>query len=102
MASAAPVLQTIVNRVDVGMPLERALNAPRMSQRNKALTDVEPGFAGTLQAKGLERLGQQFDPEAAAIGATNAIAFHPDGSVTAVREAQRHGVGSALVQKPAR
>ena len=95
------VLQTIVNHVDFGMPMDRALNAPRMSQRNDAFTDVEPGFAGTLQAKGLERIGHKFNPVPEEIGAANAIAFHPDGTVTAVSEAKRHGVGSALVQKPA-
>ena len=96
------VLQTIVNHVDFGMPLDRALNAPRLSQRNDTVTDIEPGFAGTLQAKGLERIGHKFNPVAEEIGAANAIAFHADGRVTAVSEAKRHGVGSALVQKPAR
>ena len=96
------VLQTIVNHVDFGMPLEQALNAPRMSQRNTAVTDIEPGFAGTLQAKGLERIGHKFNPAPEEIGAANGIAFHADGTVTAVSEAKRHGVGSALVQKPAR
>ena len=96
------VLQTIVNHVDFGMPLDRALNAPRLSQRNDTVTDIEPGFAGTLQAKGLERIGHKWNPVAEEIGAANAIAFHADGRVTAVSEAKRHGVGSALVQKPAR
>ncbi|MBZ2208852.1 gamma-glutamyltransferase [Massilia soli] len=96
------VLQTIVNHVDFGMPLERALNAPRLSQRNEAVTDIEPGFAGTLQAKGLERIGHKWHPEPEEIGAANAIAFHADGRVTAVSEAKRHGAGSALVQQPAR
>ncbi|MCC6069705.1 gamma-glutamyltransferase [Massilia sp. GCM10020059] len=96
------VLQTIVNHVDFGMPMDRALNAPRMSQRNDTITDIEPGFAGTLQAKGLERIGHKFNPVPEEIGAANAIAFHADGTVTAVSEARRHGVGSALVQKPAR
>jgi gamma-glutamyltranspeptidase/glutathione hydrolase len=96
------VLQTIVNHVDFGMPLDRALNAPRLSQRNDTVTDIEPGFAGTLQAKGLERIGHKWNPVPEEIGAANAIAFHADGRVTAVSEAKRHGVGSALVQKPAR
>lgn len=96
------VLQTIVNHIDFGMPLERALNAPRLSQRNDAVTDIEPGFAGTLQAKGLERIGHKFNPVPEEIGAANAIAFHADGRVTAISEAKRHGAGSALVQKPAR
>jgi gamma-glutamyltranspeptidase/glutathione hydrolase len=32
------------------------------------------------------------------IGAANAIVFNPDGTVTAVSEGHRHGVGTALVQ----
>ena len=92
------VLQTIVNYVDLGMPMERAINAPRLSQRNAVLTDVEPGTPGSAQALGLEKLGHKWGaPEE--IGAANAIVFNPDGSVTAVSEGARHGIGSALVQR---
>ncbi|MBY0556115.1 MAG: gamma-glutamyltransferase, partial [Burkholderiaceae bacterium] len=77
-----------------------ALNAPRLSERNGMSTDVEPGFAGTAQAQALEKTGQRWgSPEE--IGAANALVFNPDGTITAVSEARRHGVGSALVQKPA-
>ncbi|MES2017789.1 MAG: gamma-glutamyltransferase [Pseudomonadota bacterium] len=93
------VLQTIVNHIDLGMPMERALNAPRLSQRNAAMTDIEPGVAGTAQASGLEKLGHKWDPTVEEIGAANAIVFNPDGTVTAVSEGKRHGAGSALVQK---
>ena len=94
------VLQTIVNYVDLGMPMERAINAPRLSQRNGAVTDVEPGTPGSAQATALEKLGHKWDkPEE--IGAANALVFNPDGTVTAVSEGARHGVGSALVQQPA-
>ncbi len=94
------VLQTIVNYVDLGMSMPDALNAPRLSERNGMSTDVEPGFAGTAQAQALEKTGQRWgSPEE--IGAANALVFNPDGTITAVSEARRHGVGSALVQKPA-
>ena len=94
------VLQTIFNYVDLGMSMPDALNAPRLSERNGMATDVEPGFAGSSQAKALEKTGQHWNkPEE--IGAANALVFNPDGSVTAVSEGQRHGAGSALVQKPA-
>ena len=36
------------------------------------------------------------------IGAANALVFHPDGTLTAVSEGHRHGIGSAQVQTPAR
>jgi gamma-glutamyltranspeptidase/glutathione hydrolase len=94
------VLQTIVNYIDLGMTMDRALNAPRLSQRNAVTTDVEPGTPGSAQALALEKLGHKWGaPEE--IGAANAIVFNPDGTVTAVSEALRHGSGSALVQKPA-
>lgn len=95
------VLQTIVNHVDFGMPMDQALSAPRMSQRNAALTDVEPGFAGSAQAKALEQFGHRWNPQAEEIGAANALVFNADGTVTAVSETKRHGVGAALVQKAA-
>jgi gamma-glutamyltranspeptidase/glutathione hydrolase len=95
------VLQTIVNYVDLGMSMDKAIDAPRLSQRNGKETSVEPGFIGTLQAKGLENFGHKWEtnPPPEEIGAANAIVFNPDGTVTAVSEGHRHGVGTALVQK---
>jgi gamma-glutamyltranspeptidase/glutathione hydrolase len=95
------VLQTIVNHVDLGMTMPDALNAPRMSERNGDATDVEPGFAGGAQAAALEKNGQRWGDAPEEIGAANALVFNPDGTVTAVSEARRHGAGSALVQKTA-
>jgi gamma-glutamyltranspeptidase/glutathione hydrolase len=95
------VLQTIVNHVDLGMSMDKAIDAPRLSQRNARETSVEPGFAGTQQARGLENFGHKWEtsPAPEEIGAANAIVFNPDGTVTAVSEGHRHGVGTALVQK---
>jgi gamma-glutamyltranspeptidase/glutathione hydrolase len=95
------VLQTIVNHVDLGMSMDKAIDAPRLSQRNTRETSVEPGFAGTQQARGLENFGHKWEtsPAPEEIGAANAIVFNPDGTVTAVSEGHRHGVGTALVQK---
>ncbi|UOD27279.1 gamma-glutamyltransferase [Massilia violaceinigra] len=95
------VLQTIVNHVDFGMPMDKAINAPRLSQRNDATTGIEPGFAGSAQALALEKLGYKWAARPEEIGAANAIVFNADGTVTAVSEGKRHGVGSALVQKSA-
>ena len=92
------VLQTIVNVVDFGMPMAQAIAAPRISQRNEATVDVEPGFVGTTQARALERYGHRWSREPEEIGAANGIEFGADGSVTAASESARHGVGSALVQ----
>ena len=95
------VLQTIVNHVDFGMPMDRAIAAPRLSQRNEKSTEIEPGFADTSQALALQAFGHtwQTSPAPEEIGAANAIVFNPDGTVTAASEPQRHGGGSALVQK---
>jgi gamma-glutamyltranspeptidase/glutathione hydrolase len=95
------VLQTIVNHVDLGMSMDKAIDAPRLSQQNSKETLVEPGFAGTPQARGLENFGHKWEasPAPEEIGAANAIVFNPDGTVTAVSEGHRHGVGTALVQK---
>jgi gamma-glutamyltranspeptidase/glutathione hydrolase len=93
------VLQTIVNHVDFGMPMDRAIDAPRLSQRNSKETSVEPGFAGTPQAQALEQFGHKWEAKPEEIGAANAIVFNPDGTVTAVSEGRRHGIGTALVQK---
>jgi len=94
------VLQTIFNHIDLGMPMDRALNAPRLSQRNAVTTDIEPGMGGSAQTAALEKLGHKWGkPEE--IGAANAIVFNRDGTVTAVSEGARHGTGSALVQRKA-
>jgi len=95
------VLQTIVNHVDFGMPMDAAINAPRLSERNGATTSTEPGFAGTPQARALEAFGHKWEDPPEEIGAANAIVFNPDGTVTAVSEGKRHGVGTALVQRRA-
>jgi gamma-glutamyltranspeptidase/glutathione hydrolase len=95
------VLQTIVNYLDLGMTMDKAIDAPRLSQRNSKETSVEPGFIGTQQARGLENFGHKWEtnPAPEEIGAANAIVFNQDGTVTAVSEGHRHGTGTALVQK---
>jgi gamma-glutamyltranspeptidase/glutathione hydrolase len=95
------VLQTIVNYVDFGMPMDQAIAAPRLSERNDRETEVEAGFTGSAQAKALEAFGHRWTTSPEDIGAANAIVFNPDGTVTAVSESRRHGVGTALVQKAA-
>jgi len=95
------VLQTIVNHLDLGLPMDQAIDAPRLSQRNSRETEIEPGFAGSAQAQALEGFGHKWAPNQEEIGAANAIMFNPDGTVTAVSEVRRHGIGAALVQKRA-
>ncbi len=95
------VLQTMVNYLDLGMTMDQAIEAPRISERNIEESTVEPGFAGTDNAKALEAMGHKFSQRAEEIGAANALVFNPDGTVTAVSEARRLGGGTALVQRSA-
>ena len=92
------VLQTIVNYLDLKMPMHEALDAPRISERNGEASSIEPGFAGSAQARALEAFGHRWEAKPEDIGAANALVFNPDGTVTAVSEGKRHGVGTALVQ----
>jgi gamma-glutamyltranspeptidase/glutathione hydrolase len=102
-------LQTLVNRIDLGMSIEDAVAAPRASQRNTANVTAEQGFIDSPSGKVLAaKFGHKFvaagspGTSAAEIGAATAIEFHRDGGVTAVAEPERRGGGSAMVVKPAR
>ncbi len=99
------VLQTIMNRVDLGMDVSAAIAAPRAAQRNTASISAEQEFIDAY-ASGLEPLGHVFTksgdgftplPE---IGAATAIEFLPDGRTVAAAEPVRRGGGSAMVVKP--
>jgi gamma-glutamyltranspeptidase/glutathione hydrolase len=99
------VLQTILNRVDLGMSISEAIAAPRASQRNTEKVTAEPGFI-TAYGSQLTPYGHQFMPSgdaftsAAEIGAATAIEFRPDGAMVAAAEPVRRGGGSAMVVKP--
>lgn len=93
------VLQILVNVLDFGLPINQALAAPRLSQRNTQSTSVDGGFERTPEARALEALGHRWAP-AAEIGAATAIAFNPDGTLTAAAEPTRRGGGSAAVERP--
>ncbi|NED97671.1 gamma-glutamyltransferase [Phytoactinopolyspora alkaliphila] len=95
------VLQTLLNRIDLGMDLPDAVAAPRLSQRNGAVTNAEPAALGTPVAAELEELGHVFS-ETAEIGAVTGIEFLPRGRMMAVAEPERRGGGSAGVLVPVR
>lgn len=101
------VLQTILNRVDLGMNISDAIAAPRAAQRNSAKVTAEPGFIA-LYEKHLMPFGHVFTPSgdaftsAAEIGAATAIEFKSGGRLVAAAEPVRRGGGSAMVVKPAR
>ncbi|MDR7081005.1 gamma-glutamyltranspeptidase/glutathione hydrolase [Arthrobacter ginsengisoli] len=99
------VLQTILNRVDLGMSISDAIAAPRASQRNTATVTAEPEFIEAYGSK-LTPYGHKFTPSgdaftsAAEIGAATAIEFLPDGGMVAAAEPVRRGGGSAIVLEP--
>ncbi|MGW1787757.1 gamma-glutamyltransferase [Streptomyces tubercidicus] len=102
------VLQTLVNRLDLGMTLPAAVAAPRISQRNQTATEAEPAFLSSPERKKLEGMGHRFvlapkaftpSPE---IGAVAALEFLPHGKLSAVAEPKRRGGGSAMVVKETR
>ncbi|PJE99596.1 gamma-glutamyltransferase [Streptomyces carminius] len=103
------VLQTLVNRLDLGMTLPEAVAAPRLSQRNTADTLAEPDFLDSAPERAaLEALGHRFvlPPQAFTpapeIGAVAALEVLGGGRYQAVAEPERRGGGSAVVLRPAR
>ncbi|MEU0935634.1 gamma-glutamyltransferase [Embleya sp. NPDC005971] len=92
------VLQVLTGRLDRGLSLPQAVAAPRLSQRNGAATEVEPGVPAPLRAA-LEQRGHvlKANPE---IGAAAALEFLPGGRVQAVAEPTRRGGGAAGVVRP--
>ncbi len=92
------VLQTLVNRLDLGMSLPEAVAAPRASSRNTAL-EAEPAFLSLPEAAGLQARGHVFK-EVPEIGAETALEFGRHGFVLAAAEPTRRGGGSALVVRP--
>jgi gamma-glutamyltranspeptidase / glutathione hydrolase len=107
------VLQILINRIDLGMNLPAALDAPRASQRNASTTQAEPAFLAQPSTAGLKRLGQKFEvvdssplnPKikiAPTIGTATALEVFGGGRVQAVGEASRRGGGAAGVVSPTR
>ncbi len=95
------VMQILVNHVDFKMPIEGALAAPRVSQRNapNATSNAEPLFISSPEATALQGYGHAFS-DAGLIGAATAIRLNEDGTMTAVAEPVRRNGGSAMVVEP--
>jgi gamma-glutamyltranspeptidase/glutathione hydrolase len=93
------VLQTLVNRLDLGYSLPDAIAAPRASQRNQGsgAGEAEPAFLASPVGQELQTVyGQKFtvNPE---IGAATGLEFLGHGLVLAAAEPVRRGGGSAVV-----
>ncbi|RIQ10953.1 gamma-glutamyltransferase [Jiangella rhizosphaerae] len=96
------VLQTLVNRIDLGMDLPEAVAAPRLFQPNGVNTSTEPAIAdGPLGAILRDEYGHSL-AETAEIGAATGIEFLGRHRLQAVAEPVRRGGGSAGVVFPQR
>jgi len=95
------VLQTMINRLDLGMTLPQAIAEPRATQRNTTAVQAEPTF-DPAQRAALMALGHSFTvtPPPGEIGAATGIEFLPDGRFLAAAEPVRRGGGSAGVVAP--
>jgi gamma-glutamyltranspeptidase/glutathione hydrolase len=92
------VLQVLLNRLDFGMSLARAVAAPRASQRNTKDVQAEAAF----DRVGLTTYGHTFvdPPPPGEIGAVTGIRFGNRGRMVAVAEPVRRGGGDARVVHP--
>jgi gamma-glutamyltranspeptidase / glutathione hydrolase len=92
------VLSIGLNRMDFGMSLADAIAAPRISQRNGGITQVDLGLEKTDLGKGLTTLGHILEP-VPEIGAATGISIDPNGRITAAAEPVRRGGGAAMTVK---
>jgi gamma-glutamyltranspeptidase / glutathione hydrolase len=83
------------NLMDFGQSLAEAIAAPRLSQRNGGITQVDGGLEQTPLGQGLTALGHVLEP-VSEIGAATGIAIAPDGSMIAAAEPVRRGGGFAM------
>lgn len=89
------VLQVLINQLALGMDLERAIAAPRLSQQNRSSTLVESSWIDSSTAQALRELGHTLEPSEG-LGAVTALLIQPDGEIQAVAEPTRRGGGSAM------
>ena len=93
------VLGVAVNLIDFGLPMNEAIAAPRISQRNGGVTEVDSGFETSDLGKALTGLGHVLTP-VPEIGAATGIVIKPDGSILAAAEPLRRGGGAAMTVAP--
>jgi gamma-glutamyltranspeptidase / glutathione hydrolase len=93
------VLGIAVNLIDFGLPMNEAIAAPRISQRNGGVTEVDGGFETSDLGKALTGLGHVLSP-IPEIGAATGIVMKPDGTLLAAAEPVRRGGGSAMTVAP--
>ncbi|MEB3290371.1 MAG: gamma-glutamyltransferase [Leptolyngbya sp.] len=93
------VVGVAVNLIDFGLSLPEAIAAPRLSQRNTGITQVDRQLEQTPLGQGLTALGHVLTP-VPDIGAAVGLVIQPDGSILAAAEPNRRGGGAAMVVEP--
>ncbi|HEY9626374.1 MAG TPA: gamma-glutamyltransferase [Coleofasciculaceae cyanobacterium] len=93
------VLGIAVNLMDLGLPIDEAIAAPRISQRNGGVTQVDSGLETSALGQALTALGHVLEPSPE-IGAATGLVIQPDGAILAAAESVRRGGGSALTVRP--
>ncbi len=104
------VVQTLINHVDFGMSLPKALAAPRVSQTNSKTSLAEPAFYNSPVRQELQtRYGEQFTESTGPVlplgyypGDATALQILGGGKAEAIAEPVRLGGGSALAVNPKR
>jgi gamma-glutamyltranspeptidase / glutathione hydrolase len=96
------VAQVLLERVDLGASLPKAIASPRAAQRNTATTTAEPAFISSPEGEALANPATYSHSytSMAEIGAVTGLEFMPDGAVLAAAEPVRRGGGSAAVVRP--
>jgi gamma-glutamyltranspeptidase/glutathione hydrolase len=94
------VLQTLIERLDLGRTLPEAIAAPRVSQRNGAFSLAEQAFLGSPEGQELQTTYEQDIRPTGEIGAVTGIEFLPGDRFLAAAEPVRRGGGSAMVVSP--
>lgn len=92
------VASIAVNLVDLGMDLEAAIAAPRLSQRNSGITLAEQSLENSPEIEALRGQGHQFR-FIEEIGAAVGLFVKPDGTMIAAAEPKRRGGGAGIVAK---
>lgn len=77
------------------MSLGDAIAAPRLSQRNNGISQVDLGFEETEAGEALLAFGHRLDP-IDEIGAATGILVSAEGQITAAAEPVCRGGGSAM------
>lgn len=93
------VLGIATHLIDFKLPIDQAIAAPRISQRNGGVTQVDSGFEATELGQALSALGHVLEP-VPEIGAVTGIVIRPDLTMTAAAEPTRRGGGAAVTVRP--